>query len=131
MDLLRETAVAFARVGGASPETAVAFAGEKWVYFVRFVVAEVPPVSTLAVQGRAVVMVVSCWPPSVGAEVLLVSKPPRGCVPCANLFALRGPMVGVSANKFVRRTRNGPNSAFYGALGEFFAPTGTAATYRR
>ena len=90
-------------------------------------------------------MVVSCWPPSVAAKVSLVSKPPRGCVPCANLFALRGPMVGVSAKKFVQRAQDTPNSAFYGALGEFFhgwaagspvlgeffAPTGTAATYRR
>ena len=65
MDLLRETAVAcarscpcgvetgvaFARAGRASPETVIAFAGEKWVYFVRFVVAVVPPVSTVAIQG--------------------------------------------------------------------------------
>ena len=40
-------------------ETGVAFAGEKWAYFARFVVAEVLSVSTLAVQGCAVVMVVS------------------------------------------------------------------------
>ena len=63
-----------------SSETAIAFAGEKWVFFVRFSVAEVLSVSTVAVHGRAVVMVVSRWPVSVVAEVSLVSKSPRGCV---------------------------------------------------
>ena len=33
---LSETGDAFARAGRASVETAAAFAGEKWVYFVRF-----------------------------------------------------------------------------------------------
>ena len=46
-----ETAIAFARVGRASTETGVAFAGEKWVYLVRFSVAVVPPVSVIAVWG--------------------------------------------------------------------------------
>ena len=46
-----ETLVAFARVGRASTETGVAFAGEKWVCFTCLSVAVVPPVSTLAVQG--------------------------------------------------------------------------------
>ena len=54
------------------------------------------------------VMAVSRWPASAVAVVSLVSKPPRGCVPCANLFALRGLMVGVSAKEFAQRTRNGP-----------------------
>ena len=112
-----ETAIAFARVGRASDETVIAFAGEKWVFFVRFSVAEVSPVSTVAVHGRAVVMAVSRWPASVVAEVLsvsavvvegravvmavsrwpasaaaeasLVSTSPRRSVPCAKKFALR------------------------------------------
>ena len=57
--------------------------------FVRFSVAEVLGVSTVAVEGRAVVMVVSCWPASVAAEVSLVSKSPCGCAMCAKKFALR------------------------------------------
>ena len=86
---LPETNVAFARSCACGVETGVAFAGEKWVFFVRFVVAEVLSVSTVAVQRRAVVMVVSRWPASVAAVVSLVSTSPRGCVPCAKLFALR------------------------------------------
>ena len=46
-----ETGVAFAREGSAPTETVIAFAGEKWVLFVRFVVAEVLSVSTVAVEG--------------------------------------------------------------------------------
>ena len=46
-----ETLVAFARVGRASTETAIAFAGEKWVFLACFSVAEVSPVSTVAVDG--------------------------------------------------------------------------------
>ena len=46
-----ETLVAFARSCPCGVETLVAFAGEKWVFFVRFSVAEVSPVSTVAVQG--------------------------------------------------------------------------------
>ena len=48
---LSETLVAFARAGRALTETAVAFAGEKWVFFVRFVVAEVLSVSTVVIHG--------------------------------------------------------------------------------
>ena len=84
---LSETGDAFARAGRASTETVIAFAGEKWVFFVRLSVAEVSPVSTLAVQGRAVVMAVSRWPASAAAEVSLVSTSPRGDVLCANKFA--------------------------------------------
>ena len=62
------------------------------MFSVRFSVAEVSPVSMVAVQGRAVVMVVSCWPASVGAVVFLVSKLARGCVMCAKVFALLGLM---------------------------------------
>ena len=84
-----ETDVAFARAGRASDETVIAFAGEKWVFLVRLSVAEVSPVSTLAVQGRAVVMAVSRWPASAAAEVSLVSTSPRRCVLRANKFAQR------------------------------------------
>ena len=89
-NLSRETCVAFARAGSASTETGVAFArsyvravetgvafaGEKWAFWVRFSVAEVMVVSTVAVWGRALVMAVSCWPTSAVAEVSLVSTPP-------------------------------------------------------
>ena len=46
-----ETAIAFARAGRASTETVIAFAGEKWVFLACFSVAEVSPVSTVAVEG--------------------------------------------------------------------------------
>ena len=46
-----ETLVAFARVGRASTETVIAFAGEKWVFLACFSVAEVLSVSTVAVEG--------------------------------------------------------------------------------
>ena len=68
-----ETLVAFARSCPCGVETAVAFAGEKWVFFVRFSVAEVLSVSTVAVHGRAMVMVVSRWPASVPVEGARVS----------------------------------------------------------
>ena len=84
-----ETAIAFARVGRASTETAITFAGEKWAFLVRFSVAEASSVSTLAVQGRAVVMAVSCWPAVAVAEVAVVAPSPRGCALCARKFALR------------------------------------------
>ena len=61
-----ETDVAFAGVGRALSETAVTFAGEKWAILAQFLGAEVMVVSMVAVQGRAVVMVVS-MPPSCRA----------------------------------------------------------------
>ena len=73
-----ETNVAFACAGRALTETDIAFAGEKWAFWVRFLVAEV--------------MVVSRWSASVAAVVSLVSKLARGCVLCAKKFALRGLM---------------------------------------
>ena len=103
---LSETGIAFARAGSAPTETGVAFAGEKWAFWVRFSVAEV--------------MVVSRWSASVAAEVSLVSPSPPQCVLCAKKFALLGPMVGASAKKFAQRTKNSPKSAVCGALGEFF-----------
>ena len=70
----------------------------------------IPPISTtwplqVAVQGRAVVTVVSRWPASVVAVVLLVSISPRHRVRCAKKFALRA--------------RNTPNLTFLRLLGEF------------
>ena len=56
------------------------------MFLARFSGAEVLSVSTVAVQGRAVVMA--------------VSQLPRGCALCAKKFALLGLMVGVSAKKF-------------------------------
>ena len=103
---LTETAIAFAGVGRASAETVVAFAVEKWAFWVCFSVAEVMVVSMVAVQGRAV--------------VLLVSMPLCCCASCAKKFALLGLMVGVSAKKFAQRTKNGPKWAFSGVLGELF-----------
>ena len=58
-NLSRETVIAFARSCPRGVETAVACAGEKWMFFVHFSVAVVLSVATVAVQGRAVVMVVS------------------------------------------------------------------------
>ena len=46
-----ETGVTFARAGSAPTETDIAFAGEKWAFWVRFSVAEVMVVSMVAVQG--------------------------------------------------------------------------------
>ena len=106
-----ETGVAFAREGSAPTETAISFAGEKWAFWVRFSVAEVMVVSMVAVLRRALVMVVSRWPASAVAEVSLVSTSPCHSCLCAKKFALR--------------TKNGPQSAVYGALGEVFR--GTAA----
>ena len=87
-------------------ETPVAFAGEKWAFLVRFSVALVMVVSMVAVQRRALVMMVSRWPASVAAEVSLVSTSPRGCVLCTKKFALR--------------VHNGPKLVFSGVPGELF-----------
>ena len=95
---LSETPVAFAGAGRASTETAIAFAGAKWVFWLCFLVAVVMVVSMVAVQGRAVVMVVSCWPASVAVEVSLVASSPRGCVLCARKSTLLG-RVWVQARK--------------------------------
>ena len=101
-----ETASAFACWYSCGVETAVAFAGAKWVFLARFSAALVLSVSMVAVQGRALVMVVSCWPASVLVEVSLVASSPRGCVLCAKKFALRG--------------HNGPKLVFSSVLGEHF-----------
>ena len=116
---LSETPVAFACWHLCGSETAIAFVGAKWAFLVRFLAALVLLVSTVAVQGRAVVMAVSYWPASVAAEVSLVSKSPRHSVQCAKKFAQQGLVVGVSVTKFAQRSRNSRKSAFYGVLGEF------------
>ena len=48
---LSETGGAFARGYLRRVETLVAFAGEIWVFLACFLVAEVSPVSTVAVEG--------------------------------------------------------------------------------
>ena len=101
-----ETGIAFAGAGRASTETAIAFAGAKWVFLACFSAAMVLSVSMVAVQGRALVMVVSRWPASVAVQVSLVASSPRGCVLCAK--------------KFAQRTKNEPKSAFSGVPGKFF-----------
>ena len=55
-----ETVITFAGRRGAPVETAIAFAAMKRAILVRFLVAVVTVVSTVAIQGRAVVMGVSC-----------------------------------------------------------------------
>ena len=148
---LSDTAIAFPGAGRASTETVIAFAGEKRVFLVQFSGAEVMSVSTVAVQGCAVVMVVSCWSTSVAAEVSLVStvavqgcavamgvscwpapvtavvavvaSSPRRHVWCAKKFAQHGLNAGVSAKKFAQRTKNAPKMACYGLPGELFRGT--------
>ena len=115
-----ETGVAFARAGRASDETAIAFAGEKWAFLVQFSGAEVSSVSTLTVQGRAVVMVVSRWSASAVAVVLLVSTSRCCCVMRAIFVALLGLEWGASAKIFALRAQNTPKSAFFRLLGELF-----------
>ena len=82
------TAVTFARVHLCGVETAIAFAGEKWAFLLCFLVAVVMVVSTVAVQGCAVVTAVSCWPASAVAVVVVASSR-RHRVQCAKKFALR------------------------------------------
>ena len=103
---LSTTVVAFACLYLCGIETAVAFAGAKWAFLVHFSGAEVMVVSMVAVQGRAV--------------VLLVSTSPCCCALCAKKFTLRGLMVGVSAKKFALHAQNTPKSAFLRLLGELF-----------
>ena len=126
MACLSETAVAFAGTGRASNETGIAFAGENWVLLARFSLALVLLVSMVAIQGRALVMVVSRWPVSVVVEVSLVSPSPPQCVLYAKKFALRGLVVGVSAKKFALRAHSGPKLVFSGVMGELFRGWGVA-----
>ena len=94
------------------PETVIAFAGAKWVFLVQFSGAEVMVVSMVAVQGRAV--------------VLLVSKSPRCRASCAKKFActLKTPQnwrfYACWANFFAEEPLKGRCWA------SFFAPIGPA-----
>ena len=86
----------------------------------------IPPISTtwplqVAVQGRAVVTVVSRWPASVVAVVLLVSISPRRRVRCAKKFTLHGLIVGLCAKKFALRARNTPNLTFFEVAGRILS----------
>ena len=60
------------------------------MFLACFSVAEVLSVSTVVVEGRAVVMVVSCGPASVVAVVSWVSKSPCHCVLSAKKFTPHG-----------------------------------------
>ena len=111
--------MAFARSYVPGVETGVAFAGENRLVLACFSVAVVLSVSTVAVQGRAVVTAVSYWPASAVAEASMVSKSPRRRVWCVKKFAHHGPIVGVSVKKFALRARNTPNLTFLRLLGEF------------
>ena len=102
---LSETAIAFASLCLCGVETVIAFAGEKRAFLACFSVAVATSVSTVAVQGRAVVMAVSYWPVSAVAVVLVVSMSPW----CR----------ASRAKKFALRAQNTPNSAFLRSLGEF------------
>ena len=87
---LSETPVAFACWHLCGSETGVAFVGAKWAFLVCFSVAVVTVVSTVAVQGCAVVTAVSCWPAAAVAVVAVVTPSRRHSVQCAKKFALRG-----------------------------------------
>ena len=102
-----ETGVAFARVGRASTETAVALAGEKWVFLVRFSVA--------------LVMAVSRWSASVPAEVSLVSKSARGRVLCAKKFALRLCFSAKARKSSPRMPKTAEKRCFQARWANFFA----------
>ena len=104
---LSETVIAFAGAGRASTETVIAFAGEKWVFLVQFSGAEVMVVSMVAVQGRAV--------------VLLVSTSPRCRASCVKKFALHAHIGPKWAFSGVLGELFRGNVAEGGALGEFFA----------
>ena len=121
MARLSETAIAFARSCARGVETVIAFSGEKWAFLVQFSAALVLLVSMVAVQGRAVVMMVPCWPASVAAEVSLVASSPRGCVLCAKKFALRGLMVGASAKSSPCARKMAQNRRFMACWANFFA----------
>ena len=106
---LPETTVAFARVCLRGVETAIAFAGEKWVFLVHFPGAEVTPVSAFPCWGRAV--------------VLLVSTSPCFCVLCAKYFALLG-LMWARARKSSPSTRKmAQNGGFMARWASFFAET--------
>ena len=71
--LTRATAITFARSSVRGVETAITFAGQEPAFLMQLSGAEVPSVSMGAVQGRAVVMVVSRSRVSAVAVVTAVS----------------------------------------------------------
>ena len=77
---LSETPVAFAGAGRTSIETVVAFVGAKWAFLVHFSVAVVLSVATVAVQGRAVVMVVSLGDRELTGSGTAVPRPMMAAV---------------------------------------------------
>ena len=99
---LSETIVAFARLCLCGIETAIAFAGEKWVFLLQLLGAEVMPVSTVAIQGRAEASSVSrsprcphgarcsspCW--SDGGREREKVRPARSKWPKFGVFTLAG-----------------------------------------
>ena len=87
--------------------SAVALAGEKWVFLVRFSVA--------------LVMVVSRWSASVPAEVSLVSKSARGCVLCAKKFALRLCFSAKARKSSPRMPKTAEKRCFQARWANFFA----------
>ena len=90
---LSETGGTFARSFPCGVETVIAFAGEKWVFLVRFSVA----------------------------EVSLVSTSPRGCVLCAKKFAPRG-LMWVRARKSSPSALKTPQFwCFWACWANFFA----------
>ena len=120
---MSETVVAFARRYLCRSETVVAFAGAKWALLERFSVASVLSVSMVAVWGRALVMVVSCWPEPVAAEVSLVSKSPWAGVLSAKKFALLDRMC-VRARKSLPCSLTTPQiRRFCACRAKFFAET--------
>ena len=91
------------------------------MFLACFLVAEVLSVSSVAVQGCAVVMGVSCWPASAVAVVLLVSKPPCRCALCAKKFALRGLMWGCARKSSPCVLKMAQNGRFMACWAKFFA----------
>ena len=116
-NLSRETVIAFARSCARGVETAIAFAGEEWAFWVCLSVAEVMVVSMVAVQGRALVMVVSCWPASVAAEVSLVSKSPCRAS-CARKSSPCSVRCGCEREKVRPAHEKWPKICVCGVLGE-------------
>ena len=106
---LSETAIAFARLYQSGIETAIAFAGEKWVCLVHFSGAEVMPVSRFPCGGRAV--------------VLVVSTSPRCLASCAKNFALLGLMCARARKSSPCALTMAQNWRFLACWASFFAET--------
>ena len=88
------------------------------MFFVRFLVAKVLSVSTVAVEGRAVVMAVSWWPASV---VAVVASSPRRCFLCAKKFAPRGLMWARARKSSPCKPKMAEKHCFQACWANFFA----------